>query len=111
MKIPAIAILVLTAGCSGGDADPVITPTTFDPATLKTVKGRVLFTGTVPTPRRLPISGADCAAHAEEVFDEEVLSRNGRLQNAFVYVKEGLDSSWVFDWPRTPVVIANEGCV
>ena len=101
------------AGCPGpSDEDPVVTPTVFDAATLRAVRGRALFTGAVPAPRKLPIGGQpECAVHwSGDAFDEDVVVRDGRLANVFVYVKAGAEAHR-FAWPKTPLVVANEKCI
>ncbi len=101
------------AGCPGpSDADPVVTPSTFDAATLRTVRGRALFTGAVPAPRKLPMGGQpECAVHwSGDAFDEEVVVTEGRLANVFVYVKAGAEA-YRFAWPKEPLIIANEKCI
>jgi plastocyanin len=113
MRRAAAALLVLAA-CDGAssDPDPVVTPTPLDPAVAGAVRGVCRWTGPVPANPRLPISGsAECSAlHAGPAFDEEVLVRDGRLQNVFVYVKEGLEKV-VFAWPKEPLLVSNEKCV
>jgi hypothetical protein len=110
----ALLVLALALGCDGGskDADPVVTPTVIDPATAGTIKGVVKFDGTPPANLKLPVGGnAECAAlHSGPAFDEAVLVKNGKLQNALVYVKSGLESH-VFQWPKEPVRVANEKCI
>jgi plastocyanin len=76
------------------------------------VKGRVLFKGTPPPNPRLPVGGSpECSVlHSGPAFDEAVLVKDGKLRNAFVYVKSGLESL-KFPWPTTPIVVANEKCI
>ena len=110
----ALLLLALALGCDGGskDTDPVVTPTVIDPATAGTIKGVVKFDGTPPANLKLPVGGnAECAAlHSGPAFDEAILVKNGKLQNALVYVKSGLESH-VFQWPKEPVRVANEKCI
>src|SRR5687767_13769301 len=105
---------LLTAGCDGGskDADPAVTPTVIDQATVGTVKGVVKFDGTPPANLKLPVSGnAECAAlHSGPAFDEAVLVKSGKLRNALVYVKTGLENH-KFAWPKDPVKVLNEKCI
>ena len=104
-----LAAIVLLSAC-GGDADPEIKPTPIDPATAGSVRGKVLFKGEPPRRARVPLA-SDCAMHhAEPPLDEQVLVKDGRLQNAFVHVKEGLEKH-DFDFPRTPVTMANAKCL
>jgi len=108
-----LALALMLGGCGDGSSpDPVVTPTKIDPETAGTIKGKVRFDGTPPANLKLPVSGnAECAAlHAGPAFDEAVLVKDGRLQNALVYVKSGLENH-VFAWPKEPVRVANERCI
>lgn len=110
-----ILSLCLATACDGGSSstpDPVVTPTVIDPGTAGTIKGRVAFAGTPPANPKLPVGGnPECAVHySGTAYDPVVLVKNGRLQNAFVYVKSGLEKV-VYDWPKTPVTIGNEKCL
>lgn len=104
------------AGCEGAEGpstpDPVLVPTIIDPATAGTIRGVVGFKGVPPPNPKLAVGGSpECAAHhSGDVRDELVLVKDGRLRNAFVYVKTGLEKQ-VFALPAEPVRIANRGCV
>ena len=111
----ALFLALLLAACDGGtpaDPDPVVTPTPIDPATAGSVRGSVLFKGTPPPNPKLPVGGSsECSAlHSGTAYDEKVLVKDGRLRNAFVYIKTGLEEL-KFDWPRSPVVMTNQKCV
>jgi hypothetical protein len=114
MKWTILALTLILGACDGGskDPDPVVTPTVIDPATAGTLKGKVRFDGTPPANLKLPVaSNPECAAlHAGPAFDEAVLVKEGRLQNALVYVKSGLENH-VFAWPKEPLRVANERCI
>jgi plastocyanin len=114
MKRMILALALVVGGCDGSskDADPVVTPTKIDPDTAGTVKGKVRFDGTPPANLKLPVGGnAECASlHSGPAYDEAVLVKDGRLQNALVYVKSGLENH-VFAWPKEPVRVANERCI
>lgn len=115
MKVPfVLAVALLLAACS---SEP--TPSTSsngpaeDPATLGTVTGRVVVEGTVP-PAEVIRLDADpkCVALAdgEERRAEYVVMGDGNsLQNAFVYVKEGLPGR-LYPVPSTPVVLDQQKC-
>jgi len=109
-----LALTLILGGCDGGskDPDPVVVPTKIDPETAGVIKGKVRFNGTPPANLKLPVaSNAECAAlHAGAAFDEAILVKDGRLQNAIVYVKSGLENH-VFAWPKEPVRVANERCI
>jgi len=103
----------LLLGCEGAETpEPRVVATPIDAATAGSIAGRVLFEGEPPPNPRLPVRGSpECSAHhAAEAVDPVVLVKAGRLRNAFVYVKSGLDKH-VFDWPRTPVTMANAKCL
>lgn len=115
MRKTLLILALILGACDGGgtaDPDPVVTPTPIDAETAGTIKGKVLFSGTPPANPKMPVGGSpECAAlHQGTPTDDIVLVRNGRLQNAFVTVKEGLEGK-VFAWPKEPVRIANEKCV
>ena len=113
MKHAILLTILLPIGCDRArEPDPPLTPTPIDSQTVGVVKGVVRFEGTPPPNPRLPVGGnAECAAlHSGPAYDEAVLVRDGRLQNALVYVKSGLES-YVFAWPTTPVRVANERCL
>lgn len=114
MRKAALAAILL-ASCDGAASDPdppQPPPPAIDPATAGTIRGRVLFTGTPPPNPRLPVGGsAECSAlHSGPAFDEIVLVKDGRLQNAFVHVKQGLENL-SFPWPTAAVPMANDKCV
>ena len=77
-----------------------------------TVVGKITYDGRAPRPRVVRM-GADplCMPEAKGGTLSEVLvvgPGNG-LQNAFVYVKDGLGSR-TFPAPKTPVVLDQQGC-
>jgi len=115
LRLPALLVAgsaLLTASCDGaGGADPPKPPPpAIDPSTAATVRGKVFFQGTPPPNPRIQMA-AECAMHyTTPPSDEQVLVKNGRLQNVFVYVKGGLESL-PFPWPTTPVTMANDRCV
>ncbi len=85
----------------------------FDPATAGSVKGRILFEGEAPAPQKLSVQGnPECSIfHAGgSISSEEIVSKNGALQNVVVYVKEGLEGR-TFAPPSVPVRIDNKQCV
>ena len=72
---------------------------------------RVTFQGEAPEPAVLRTS-ADraCDQGGAPLLDESLLvGGDGGLQNAFVYVKDGL-GDYIFDVPTEPVVLDQKGC-
>lgn len=84
-----------------------------DQTTTGEVTGRVVFTG-APPPVSVIRVGIDqvCAQTiGANVQSQAVLiGKDGALENVFVYVKDGLDSSYSFDIPTTPVTLDQKGC-
>ncbi len=80
-----------------------------------TIKGTVSFDGKAPKRRKIDMSGkAECSAlHGEdgEVRDETlIVSEEGGVQNAFVWVRKGL-SGYKFETPTEPVKLLQTGCM
>src|SRR5262245_40186898 len=111
--IVLLAGALLLAACGGREAPPPPrTPTPLDLATTGTISGDVRFDGTVPTMTEIRFgSFAECAAtHKGPVEAGDVLVQDGKVQNAFVWLKSGLGDR-VFAIPETPVVIDQKGCL
>jgi plastocyanin len=115
------ALLVLLVSCGGGEEEPESQETTapvvderprVDPATAGSIQGTVRYTGEVPEARRVAmgIEAACAAAHDEPVYFNTLLVQNGGLANAFVWVKEGLES-WGYDVRTEEVVLDQRGCL
>jgi plastocyanin len=84
-----------------------------DPATAGSVTGRVVFRGTPPPQDGVSMSNDSfCAQAAESNLPSEavLIDPQGGLQNAFVYVKDGLDPSYVFEAPATAVALDQRRC-
>lgn len=73
------------------------------------IKGRVVFKGKPPLPRPLNTNVAACH-HGHNARDENILIKDGKIQNVFVYIKEGLENS-VFPIPDFPVEIDQKKCL
>jgi plastocyanin len=83
-----------------------------DPSTAAVLTGTIRFTG--KRPRRKPVdlsSDPACVkAHGGAAYDESiVVGEGGKLANAFVYIKGGLDGK-IFETPATPVTMDQHGC-
>lgn len=108
----ALAGLALLAACSG-DAPPARrTPTPLDHATTGTIAGDVRVDGPVPPITEVVFgSFGECASqHQGPVPTGDVLVHDGKLENAFVYVKTGLGDR-VFAIPDVPVEVDQAGCL
>jgi plastocyanin len=83
-----------------------------DPAQAGIIKGKALSKGNVPSPKELPVGGnPECKVfHAGKLYDEEILVKDGRLKNVFIYIKEGLEN-YRFDSPKEAVKIDQVKCI
>jgi plastocyanin len=111
----ALSAVVLVASCAGPPPPPPPTGggKVVDPATAGTITGKVVFAG-APPPVDVIRVGIDpvCAQGiGANVQSQAVLiGQDGALANAFVYVKDGVDPTYSFDIPTTPVTLDQKGC-
>ncbi len=50
-----------------------------------------------------------CSLSADPNYSEQYVVKDGKLQNVFVYVKDGLGNK-IYPAPSTPVVLDQKGC-
>jgi plastocyanin len=84
-----------------------------DTATAGSVSGRITFDGTAPKPELIRMGkDAACIANAgpNPQSDAVLISADGGLANAFVYVKDSFDG-YSFDAPAGPVTMDQKGCM
>jgi uncharacterized membrane protein/plastocyanin len=75
-----------------------------------TVKGSVKLDGKPPPPKELNLG--TCTTDSKgPVFSDAVLVKDGKLQNAFVWVKKGLESYKGPEAPAEPIVMDQKGCL
>jgi plastocyanin len=82
----------------------------IDPATVGSVSGTVSFSGTPP--KRVAIDmdqDPACSQAKEPNYSEAVMVSNGKLANAFVYVKQGAEKFAVAA-PAEAAVLDQKGC-
>ncbi|MBI4971864.1 MAG: hypothetical protein HZC17_08555 [Candidatus Omnitrophica bacterium] len=113
-------VLILVPGCGKKQEEAVVPESasqqlavqTVDFATTGSISGKVLFEGVVPPRKELPVKGnPECSViNHGQILSEELLSKDGTLQNVFVYVKQGLEN-YKFDPPADSVEIDNSKCV
>jgi plastocyanin len=82
--------------------------TPVDPATAATITGTVKYPGAAPKPVKIDMS-QDPACKGGDNTVETLVINGGNLENAFVYVKDGLGSR-TFDTPKDPVTLDQKGC-
>lgn len=110
-----LASLCITLGvaCGGDSAKPVRQPTPLDLSTTGALSGIVRFEGAVPEQTIAQLSGwSECASQHPEGNPKagDILVTEGKLQNAMVYIKDGLGDR-VFAVPTTAVVLDQQGCL
>jgi plastocyanin len=110
--------LLMTAGLAACSSPPQSAPAPagggkhVDPATAGSLTGRVTFEGTPPAAEPLKMASDPACAEGSgpNPVNDAVLVHDGGLENAFVYVKTGLDPAYSFDVPTTPVELDQRGC-
>src|SRR5215510_14888679 len=90
-----LILSVLFTGCGGGQESTtsVRQATPLDLTTVGTISGAVRFEGTAPEQSIDQLSGwSECAAQHPQgnAPAGDVLVKDGKLQNAMVYIKDGL---------------------
>jgi plastocyanin len=115
--LPALAGIVLLAGCGKKPEEQPAAPTAtapaaapatpIDAATAASVSGTVKIDGAVPKAAMIDMS-QDPACKGMNMA-ENVMASGGNLANVFVYVKEGLGNH-TFDVPKDAVVLDQSGC-
>lgn len=107
-------LLVTLSACNSQPAPkPPRTPTPLDLSTAGTVSGQVHFAGTVPKQTTLQLGGwSECAAQHPDGLPKagDVLVHDGKLQNAVVYITQGLGNR-VFAVPQEPALSDQHGCM
>lgn len=108
-----LGLWLVFVACNGGPQPPPrrqATPLDWD--SVGTLSGVVYFDGPAPERSRLRLGGwSECAIqHDGPVYAADVFVANGRLQNALVYIKDGL-ADRVFDVPERPVLSDQRGCL
>jgi len=109
-----VILLLLCAACREKEAaKPARQPTPLDLSTTGTISGQVRFAGPVPEQTVLQLSGwSECAVQhpGGNPPAGDVLVNESKLQNAMVYVKEGLGDR-VFTVPTEPITLDQKGCI
>ncbi len=112
--------LTSTTSSSTDASNGPLTPTTpsntggpdkvANEATVGIVKVAVKLEGTPPPPKELNVG--TCTSEVKgPVYDGAVLVKNGKLENAFVWIKSGIDATKAPAPPDEPVVIDQKGCM
>jgi plastocyanin len=123
-RVPAgLALLVFVAACGSPSSQPSSAPAaTPEPAPTaapaapaplpgeSTITGTVKYEGTAEKPRVVRMdSDPLCMPEGPQTSEVLLVGPGNGLQNAFVYVKDGLGDR-KFPAPQTPVVLDQRGC-
>ena len=120
VRLTLLTLTVVVAACGGGTqsqpeggapAAPAAAPAPPPaPIGASTISGMVKLEGTPPEARVVRMSSDPLCMPEGPTLSEVVLVGPGNgLQNAFVYVKDGLGDR-TFQAPQTPVVLDQQGC-
>lgn len=115
----AACLAVLAAACGSEVTDKQAQPAAaagkkVDAATAGSITGQVKFDGTVPAADIIRMGGdKKCVPDAgpNPQSDALLVSADKGVQNAFVWVKDGLDPAYTFDAPTTPATLDQKGCL
>lgn len=112
-----VVLSILLAACGGGGGQESTAParqaTPLDLATVGAITGAVRFEGTAPEQSVAQLSGwSECAVQHPQGNPPagDVLVKEGKLQNAMVYIKDGLGDR-VFTVPTEPVEMDQKACI
>lgn len=123
-----VSVLALSLACGkkeesadsgGGAGDTGSTTGTKYAATGNegTVTGKVSLNGEAPAAQKIDMSqDANCVAKNKDPKTETVVAKDGKLENVFVYIKDGTTADnkkiadFTFDTPTSEVVLDQNGC-
>jgi hypothetical protein len=103
------------AGDDAGESEVALTPYT-PKGNEGSITGAISFSGPAPAPRPISMDQDPvCAREGAGAVDEGVVVNGDKLQNVFVYVKEGKAgdksiTSYSFATPAEPVTLDQKGC-
>lgn len=104
-------LLITALGCRSSEEVPKES-TPIDPATAGKIRVTVSYRGAVPQPKQVDMQSAPrCAeAHSAPVFDDRLLVSDGKVQNAVVWIKSGLEK-YQFAPPQSAATLDQHGCL
>jgi len=124
----AVAMLSFMLACGGSDddddvADDADSPTETAGTPYKSsgnegsITGSIAFTGDAPAPKQISMDAdAACAQSNPNPQTEDVVIKDGKLANVFVYIKDGKTTEgksiagFTFEVPPAEVVLDQKGC-
>ncbi len=89
---------------------PAIAQTTETVATA-TISGVVNFAGLAPVGKKLSLPAACAKMSKGPVHSNEVMTKNGKLQNVLIRITKGLEGKTFTDVPAEAVELDQRGCI
>jgi plastocyanin len=118
MKRTLVCMAAVVIACGGNDEaassnEATQAATQSGPQGNAAVTGTVSFAGTAPANPTIDMSEeAACKAkHTGAITDPQVVVKDGKVANVFVYVKNGLPANASYSPPAESAVIDQEGCL
>src|SRR5687767_11419345 len=120
-----VSLLALGLACgkkddgadSGGDTGTTTGAKYATTGNEGTITGKVSLTGEAPAPQKIDMAqDANCAKKNPDAVVETLVAKDGKLQNVFIYIKEGTTADnkkigdFSFDTPASEVVLDQSGC-
>jgi len=102
-----IVTFMLGAGCGKEETAAPSGPVWKPAGNEGSITGSISFTGAVPVPSKLDMSN-DSKCEGENFLDNVVV-KDGKLQNVFVFVKSGAPQA-TFETPADAVTLDQKGC-
>ena len=123
----ALCLLAFSVSCgdsdddaedaAGDDAEAEVALTPYQPkGTEGAIAGTINFQGPAPAPKPISMDQDPvCAQAGSGAVAEDIVVNGDKLQNVFVYVKEGKVgdrslSGYKFDAPPAPAILDQKGC-
>ena len=108
------SLLLLGAGCkkqstSEGQPGATATYTTIDWNNAGTISGTIHFAKKAPPRVEIDMAQDPACNTGPTNYSEQYIVNDGKLQNVFIYVKDGLGNR-LYAAPSTPVVMDQKGC-
>ena len=120
-----VSLLALSLACGGKKEEATDAGDSGAPAGTKyaktgnegTITGKISLTGDVPAPQKIDMAqDANCAKKNPDAVVETLVAKDGKLQNVFVYIKDGTTADnkkigdFTFETPAAEVVLDQNGC-
>ena len=103
-----ITTLLAFSACGGDDPFKETGTAVSGPALTATVKGKISFEGTAPTPKKI-VTSSDPGCKNSDLTAEDYVISDGGLENVIVYVSKGLEGK-KFPTPKEQKVLDQMGC-